>query len=107
MKPHKPIDRNGVPIKVGDVVRIVGVPDLSDMSPDSIAESLPAFEYLLGKYKRVHDFNEYGFAEFSFIMRNSNGKRSWHSVWVEPFLLHIPRHRSNPAFKRDALKRAP
>lgn len=93
---HKPIDRNGRPIRVGDLVRIIGVPDLSGMSPDGIAECLPAFEYLVGKYKRVAAFDEYGCAEFSFRMRQPNGERSGHFVWIEPFLLHLPRlrHRS-------------
>lgn len=100
MKPHKPIDRNGKLIRVGDVVRIVGVPDLSGMSQDGKAESLPAFQYLVGKYKRVLGFDEYGCAEFSFVMHHANGKRGWHSAWVEPFLLHIPQRRSNPAVKR-------
>lgn len=107
MKPHKPFDRNGVPIKVGDIVRIVGVPDLTGMPPGGISESLPVFEYLVGKCKRVHSFNEFGCAELSFAMQNANGERSYHSVWVEPYLLHIPQQRSNLAFKRDALKRAP
>ncbi|MEZ5455514.1 MAG: hypothetical protein R3F04_05300 [Lysobacteraceae bacterium] len=101
MKPHKPIDRNGKPIRAGDVVLIVGVPDLSGMSQDGKAESLPVFQNLLGKYKRVLGFDEYGCAEFSFVMHHSNGNRGWHSVWVEPFLLHIPKRRSNPAVMRD------
>ncbi|MCL2022184.1 MAG: hypothetical protein FWG81_08915 [Betaproteobacteria bacterium] len=101
MKPHKPFDRNGKTIRVGDVVRIVGVPDLSGMSQDGITESLPVFQYLVGKYKRVRAFDECGCAKFSFIMHNTNGKRGWHSVWVEPFLLHVPQRRSNLAAKPD------
>lgn len=107
MKPHKPFDRSGKPIKVGDIVRIVGVPDLSGMSPAGLTEALPAFQHLVGKYKRIRGFDECGCAEFSFVMRHSDGERGWHSVWVEPFLLHMPQHRSNPAVKRDALKARP
>jgi len=95
MKPHKPFDRNGKTIMVGDVVRIVGVPDLSGISQDCLAKSLPVFQYLVGKYKRVCGFNECGLAEFSFTMHNANGKRGLHSVWIEPFLLHIPQRQSN------------
>lgn len=102
MKPHKPADRNGTPIKIGDLVRIVGVPDLSGMSPACRAESLAVFRYLVGKYKRVRGFDQYGCAEFSFVMRQDNGERSWHSVWVEPFLLHIPQHRSTSADEGDS-----
>lgn len=101
MKPHKPLDRNGNPIKVGDIVRIIGVPDLAGMTPDGLAEALPVFQYLVGKYKRVRGFDEYGCAELSFVMRDDNGERGRHSVSVEPFLLHIPRRRSDPAVKRD------
>lgn len=107
MKMHKRFDRNGKPIKLGDMVRIVGVPDLSGMSPEGMAEALPAFQYLVGKYKRIHGFDEYGCAEFSFVMLHSDGERGWHSVWVEPFLLHIPQRRSNSAVKRDALYARP
>jgi hypothetical protein len=102
MKPHEPFDRNGKPIKVGDLVRIVGVPDLSGMSPEGIAESLPAFAYLVGKYKRVRGFDEYGCAEFSFVMHQRSGERGRHTVGIEPFLLHVPQSRSNPAVKTNA-----
>lgn len=102
MKPHEPFDRNGQPIKVGDLVRIVGVPDLSGMSPEGIAESLPAFEYLVGKYKRVRRFDEYGCAEFSFVMRQRSGERARHTVGIEPFLLHVPQSRTNSTVKSDA-----
>jgi hypothetical protein len=106
MKPHKPVDRNGKPIKVGDLVRIVGVPDLSGMSADGLAESLPAFQFALGRYKRVEGFDEYGCAEFSFTMKHENGERHWHSIWVEPFLLHIPIRRPNPSFEEGRRKSA-
>ena len=88
-------------------MRIVGVPDLSGMSKDRLADSLPVFQYLVGKYKRVMGFDEYGCAEFSFIMYHRDAERGWHTVWVEPFLLHIPQSRSNPAVKRDGAKRHP
>lgn len=74
MKAHKPVDRNGKPIRVGDVVRIIGVPDISGMSPDGLAEALPAFEYLVGKYKRVQAFDENGHAEIGFVMRRADGE---------------------------------
>jgi hypothetical protein len=102
MKPQQPFDWNGKPIKVGDQVRIVGVPDLSGMPSDGIAESLPAFEHLVGKYKRVLGFDEYGSAEFSLVMRHSNGERSRHIVSIEPFLLHDAQRRSDSAVKSDA-----
>ena len=105
MKKYKNLDRNGEAINVGDVVRIVGVPDLKGMSEEGIAESLPVFQYLVGKYKRVRGFDEYGCAEFDFVMRHINSERSMHSVWLEPFLLHVPQRRQNPAVERDTSRR--
>ena len=92
--PYEPFDRNGKLIEVGSVVRIIGTPDLSDMSEESIAEVQPIFQYLLGKYKRVRGFNEYGHVELSFTMKSVSGKRDWHFIWIEPFLLQMPRQRS-------------
>lgn len=101
MKPHAPLDRNGAPILVGDLVRIVGVPDLAGMSQEGLAESLPVFQHLVGKYKRVRGFDAYGCAELCFVMRHGDGERGWHSVWIEPFLLHVPQRRTRPADAHD------
>ena len=90
MQKQKPYDRNGKRIKVGDVVRIIGVPDLSGMTRHGRADAKPVFEYLVGKYKRVEAFDGFGCAEFAFVMNHEDGERSWHSVWIEPFLLHTP-----------------
>jgi len=80
-------DRGGRPLRKGDVVRIVGVPDLSRMHRDSQAESRPVFEYLVGKYKRIDSFDKFGCAELNFRMY-ANSEITLHTVWIEPFLLH-------------------
>ncbi|MEX2607833.1 MAG: hypothetical protein WD708_10850 [Kiritimatiellia bacterium] len=63
-------DVKGNYLKVGDTVRIIGVPDLSGMTPECLQESLPIFEYLVGKYKKIVGFNTIGGippqAEFDF-----------------------------------------
>ena len=59
---HKPIDTTGNRIRVGDTVKVMGVPDLTGLAPESFKESLPVFEHLVGKYKTVEEFDEYGFA---------------------------------------------
>jgi hypothetical protein len=92
LKKHKHVDRNGNTIRVGDIVRIIGIPDLSGMHCDNFSETKLVFEYLVGKYKRVSGFDAYGCAELSFTI-NQGAKRSWHSVSIEPTLLHIPRQR--------------
>ena len=84
---HPRTDRGGKPLRKGDVVRIIGVPDLSGMRPQSRAASLPVFRYLVGKYKRIEGFNQTGCAELSFRIRE-NRETTLHTVWIEPFLLH-------------------
>lgn len=49
-------------------MRVVDVPDLSGMSRHGVMESLPVFQYLVGKYKRIAAFNEYGYAELNFFV---------------------------------------
>ena len=79
-------DSTGERLKVGDIVRIVGVPDLSGMHPASRAESLPVFQHLVGKYKRVREFDEHGLVWLMFRIRE--GQHSGlHTVGIEPWLL--------------------
>jgi hypothetical protein len=80
------IDRDGIPLQRGDTVRIVGVPDLSQMDDESRREAEPVFRYLLNKYKRIKDFDERGHAEIEFRIPPEK-TRACHSVWIEPCLL--------------------
>ena len=103
-------DADGNVLAVGDIVRIIGVPDLSGMAPDSLQESLPVFEYLVGKYKKIIGFNETGGvppnAEFVFRMKVGE---SWESHWVciEPDFLRMKKSRkSNNTSKRTASTRS-
>ncbi len=66
MKKHPATDANGIRVKIGDLVRIVGVPDLSGMARDCEKETRPVFEHLVGKYKQVKDFDENGLARLAF-----------------------------------------
>jgi len=85
-KPHPRRDRDGARLKVGDVVRIVGVPDSSRMGADGRAVTKPVFEQLLGQYKRIAESDEWGEARLDF--RISRGRhRGWHTVWIELYLL--------------------
>jgi hypothetical protein len=72
------------------MVRIVGVPDLSGMSADCLAESLPVFEHLVGTYKRVEEFDEFGMAWLRFKIRKGS-HLGHHSVGIEPYLLRVRR----------------
>ena len=83
-------DVTGEPISVGDTVRVIGVPDLSGMSEECRAESLAVFKHLVGTYKRVEEFDEFGQAWLRFKIRK--GPHSgWHSVGIEPYLLRVRR----------------
>jgi hypothetical protein len=78
-------DRDGRRLRPGDIVRIVGVPDLSGMHHDARAETLGVFRHLLGRYKRITGF-EWGEARLDF--RIARGRhRGYHTVWIEPWLL--------------------
>ncbi len=82
--PHK--DNMGVSLRVGDLVRILAVPDLSWANSKVLSESKHAFEHLVGRRKRIAGFNEIGWAEFEFRIRaEKSGNR--HTVWIEPCLL--------------------
>jgi hypothetical protein len=79
-------DCAGENISIGDLVRVVGVPDLSRLSTRISKESEPVFRHLKGKYKKIRSFNDIGWAEIEFRIRE--GKLAGlHTVWVEPTLL--------------------
>jgi hypothetical protein len=81
-------DAAGTKLRIGDIVRVIGIPDLGGMRPDSIRESMPVFEYLVGKYKRVVGFNDVGLVELFFRIRKGPQK-GLHTVWIEPELLQV------------------
>ena len=91
-KVEKPYDVTGRRIRVGDLVRIIGIPDLSGLAPDGLKESLPVFRHLVGKYKKVEGFDEYGCAEFWFRIQSEQPK-TYHWVCIEPYLLRVKRSR--------------
>lgn len=88
----EPIDVAGRRIKVGDVVRVVAIPDLGGMAEKQRRESRPVFEYLVGKYKPVNGFNQFGLVELVFKIPAGN-MSGWHSVAIEPNLLKVRRPR--------------
>src|SRR3989344_2778501 len=102
MKPHLPNDVAGAPLQVGEIVRVIGVPDLSGMSTHAQHESRPVFEHLVGKYKSICGFNEFGMVELSFVIR---GKPIQHTtrcglslIWGERGSLLLTRRSSRPAY---------
>jgi len=90
MKRLQPKDVTGTRVKVGDIVRVIGVPDLSGMSAECRAESLPVFQHLVGTYKQVREFDEWGQAWLRFRIRKGPHP-GYHSVGIEPYLLRVRR----------------
>lgn len=94
-RPSRPRDRDGRELEVGDVVRIVGVPPLAGMSDEVRRDCLPVFEHLVGTYRTIAEFDDFGFAGFWFTIRQGEW-RGRHFVAIEPELLK----------KRDEKRRA-
>jgi hypothetical protein len=84
MKKYPSIDANGRKIKVGDTVRIVGVPDLSGIKEEKMLRRV--FGYLVGKYKKVREFDEIGNIELYFRIPKGRDK-GLHFVWLESWLV--------------------
>ncbi len=83
-------DVNGIQLAVGDIVRIIGIPDLSGMTEDCREETRSVFQHLLGKYKKIQAFESIDgtqvMAELKFRIRGDDRYVS-HTVWIEPHLL--------------------
>ena len=86
-------DSTGRPIRVGEMVRVQGVPDLGRMSTLGRRESLRVFRHIVGKYKRVHAITPMGFVELVFRIRNGP-VAGLHVAEIEPALLRVRRSRT-------------
>src|SRR5437016_13345014 len=75
-------DRNGRTIRPGDIVRVVGTPDLAGCPP----ETHRVFRRLVGTYRRVLGFDKLGNADLVFRIR-AGRDRGLHVVGIEPRLL--------------------
>jgi hypothetical protein len=85
---YEPVDAEGGRIRVGDTVRVLGVPDLSGMGAQQQRESSPVFECLVGKRQLVDRFDEYGLVWLQFAIPRGIHK-GWHAVAMEPYLLKV------------------
>jgi hypothetical protein len=82
-------------LRVGDIVRVIGLPDLAGWTADGVRCSRPVFRHIVGTYRRIADFDEYGHAELRVRIRQG-GSRGFHQLWIEPWLL-AKRKRRPPA----------
>jgi hypothetical protein len=90
--PSRSLDISGKLIRLGAVVRIVGIPDVTSMPAATRAETEPVFRHLLGKCKRVVGIDKRGFVELDFRIRRGR-HAGLHSVGIEPHLLRVQRTR--------------
>jgi hypothetical protein len=86
------VDRDGTRLRVGDTVRVVGIPPL----PGPLEESRPVFEHILGTYRRIRAFDGRGCAEVMLRIRRGP-LEGIHFVWLEPFLLKLRTRRLAPS----------
>ncbi len=69
-----------------------GLPDTSGWTASQKDFSLYVFTSLVGKYKKIRDFDELGLAELSFRLKQGE-TWEYHTVWLEPYLLRLRQRR--------------
>lgn len=79
-------DVDGHIVRKGDIVRVMGVPDLSGMREPYRQETAAVFKHIVGTRKKVDDFDEFGCAILFFRIR-SGPHAGIHSVAIEPNLI--------------------
>ncbi len=95
----EPVDVMGRFIRIGDVVRVVGVPSLEGMAPESIRELEPVFARLVGRYLRVNELTEQGMLGAWFSTKKGR-RRSRQCVALEPWLVRVRRSRGRRRRRR-------
>lgn len=83
-------DCKGNKLNIGDKVRILALPDLTGMTPDALADTLPVFKRALGTYRRIHAFSRHGLIELKLRIKETNGWGT-HYIFIEPRLVAKPR----------------
>ncbi len=89
MKSYSPFDVCGRRIQTGDIVRIVGAPDRAELADESVA----VFERLIGSYRRVAGFDDYGHVEIELVFRGGP-EAGLHWVWLEPHFVKVKQSRA-------------
>ena len=91
-KPRKtPRDARGKLVRLGDRVRIIGMPDFSWITPASLRrERNRVFKHVIGQVKVTDDIDRYGLVGMTFRIR-SGPDTGIHSIWLEPEFLLVQR----------------
>ena len=79
-------DVDGRTVREGDVVRVLGIPDLSGMRDPYRRETEAVFKHILGTKRKVGGFDQFGCAILVFGITSGPHAGS-HSVAIEPHLI--------------------
>ena len=79
-------DVDGRTVRKGDVVRILGIPDLRGMRDPYRRETEAVFKHIAGTRRKVHGFDQFGCAVLVFGIRSGRHAGS-HSVAIESHLI--------------------
>jgi hypothetical protein len=79
-------DVDGRAVRIGDVVRVLGIPALSGMRDPYRAETHAVFKHITGTRRKVYGFDQFGCAILVFGIRRGAHAGS-HSVAIEPHLI--------------------
>ena len=79
-------DVDGQTVRKGDVVRVLGIPDLSGMRDPYRRETEAVFKHILGTRQKVEQFDQFGCAILVFGITSGPHAGS-HSVAIEPHLI--------------------
>jgi len=79
-------DVDGRTVRKGDVVRVLGTPDLSGMTDPYRRETEAVFKHITGTRRKVYGIDQFGAAILVFGIRFGPHAGS-HSVAIEPHLI--------------------
>jgi hypothetical protein len=85
-EPRSVKDVDGRTVRKGDMVRVLGIPDLTGMRSPYREETEAVFRRITGSRKKVYGFDQFGCAILVFGI-NSGRHRGAHSVAIEPHLI--------------------
>jgi hypothetical protein len=79
-------DVDGRTVRKGDIVRVLGIPDLKGMRAPYRQETEAVFKHITGSRKKVYGFDQFGCAILVFGITSGPHAGS-HSVGIEPHLI--------------------
>jgi hypothetical protein len=79
-------DVDGRTVRKGDIVRVLGIPDLSGMRDPYRKETAAVFKHITGTRRKVYGFDQFGCAILAFGI-SSGPHAGSHSIAIEPHLI--------------------